>query len=171
MLDKHKTKIIILAVTGILFVLSAVYASYQLGMRKGSHSGELGLSSDPNAVMIDQDYLATLQGYNSITAEQGQFIHHAFTDLYFKADSLIQECPAWCDPANHYNMFVSMRLVGSDELLFTTGTIAPGQMLSSITLNHTLEPGLYQATMTYTPVDDRGNAYGSLTTDVVVHVE
>jgi len=171
MLKQHKTKNIILSVIVIFLILSAIYASYQLGVSKGSHSSGIKLSNDPSAVTIDQDYLTTLQGYNSYSSEQGQFIHHAFTDLYFKADSLIQECPAWCDPRNQYNMFVSMKLLGSNELLFTTGTIAPGQMLSSITLNQTLEHGLYQATMTYTPVDDRGNVYGSLTTNVVVHVE
>ena len=171
MFDKHKAKTIIVFVAGFFIVMSAIYASYELGMSKGNPSGELGFSSDPNAITIDQNYMIAHHGYNSTTAEQGQFIHHAFTDLYFKANSLIQECPAWCDPRNQYNMFVSMKLLGSDELLFTTGTIVPGQMLSSITLNQTLEHGLYQATMTYTPVDDRGNVYGSLTTNVVVHVE
>jgi len=124
---------------------------------------------DPNAVPIDEAYLAS-QHYNPSTAVQGSFFHHLFTDLYFTVGSTAQELPVWNDPENPYNLMVTLYLEDEEEPLVASGLIPPGQMLSSVTLAHALAAGEYTATLVNTPADDRGNVYGSLSAKVVIHV-
>ena len=124
---------------------------------------------DPNAVPIDEAYLAS-QHYNPSTAVQGSFIHHLFTDLYFTVGSTTQELPVWNDPENPYHLMVTLYLEDEEEPLIVSGLIPPGQMLSSVTLAHVLAEGDYIATLVDTPADDRGNVYGSLSAKVTIHV-
>ena len=124
---------------------------------------------DPNAVTIDEAYLAS-QHYNSSIAAQGNFIHHLFTDLHFIAGSATQELPVWNDPENPYNLMVTLYLEDEEEPLVASGLIPPGQMLSSVTLAHVLAEGDYIATLIDTPADDQGNVYGSLSAKVTIHI-
>ncbi len=124
---------------------------------------------DPNAVPIDEAYLAS-QHYNPSTAVQGNFIHHLFTDLYFTPGSTTQELPVWNDPENPYSLMVTLYLDGEEGPLVVSGFIPPGQMLSSVTFTHVLAAGDYSATLINTPADDQGNVYGSLSAKVVIHV-
>lgn len=164
MLDKTASRTLLM-LAGVLLLAAGVYAGFRLG-RSGGGSN---FATDPNAVKIDRDYLNTLQ-YNPSTAVQGNFIHHLFTDVYFTPDSIAQELPAWNDPENTYNLMIALNLSGEEAPLVTSGPIPPGQMLSSVTLSHVLTAGDYDATFVCTPIDDHGNACGSLSAKVVVHV-
>lgn len=156
---------ILLIIAGALLLAASVYAGFKLGRSSKSAN----LTTDPNAVEIDKDYLNTLQ-HNPSAANQGNFIHHLFTDVYFTPGSTTQELPTWNDPENSCNLMVALHLLGEEEPLAASGLIPPGQMLSSITLAHTLATGDYNATLVCTPVDDHGNVYGSLSAKVVIHV-
>ena len=165
MWKQYKAKLIILIIAGILLLAAGVYAGFKLGVSGRGSSQML----DPNAVMIDEAYLVSLH-YNPSTAVQGNFIHHLFTDLHFIAGLTTQELPVWNDPENPYNLMVTLYLEDEEEPLATSGLIPSGQMLSSITLAHVLVVGDYTATLVNTPVDDRGNVYGSLSAKVTIHV-
>ena len=165
MWKQYKGKLILLIAAGILLVAAGVYAGFKLGVSGRGSSSML----DPNAVTIDEAYLASQQ-YNPSTAVQGNFIHHLFTDLHFIAGSTTQELPVWNDPENPYNLMVMLYLEGEEEPLAASGLIPPGQMLSSVTLTHVLAAGDYTATLINTPADDQGNVYGSLSAKVTIHV-
>lgn len=165
MWKQYKNKLILLIIAGVLLLVSGVYAGFKLG------TTDRGLSSmlDPNAVPIDEAYLAS-QHYNPSTAVQGSFTHHLFTDLYFTVGSTTQELPVWNDPENPYSLMVTLYLDGDEEPLVTSALIPPGQMLSSVTLTHVLAAGDYTAMLINTPADDQGNVYGSLSAKVTIHV-
>ena len=165
MWQQHKKKLILLIIAGLLLLASGIYTGFKLGA-----SGR-GASSmpDPNAVPIDEAYLAS-QHYNPSTAVQGSFIHHLFTDLYFTVGSTMQELPVWNDPENPYHLMVTLYLDGEEEPLVASGLIPPGQMLSSVTLTHVLAAGDYTVMLVNMPADDQGNVYGSLSAKVVIHV-
>ena len=165
MWKRHKIKLILLIAAGILLLAAGVYAGFKLGATGRGPSSML----DPNAVTIDEAYLAS-QHYNPSTAVQGNFIYHLFTDLHFTACSTTQELPVWNDPENPYNLMVMLYLEGEKEPLAASGLIPPGQMLSSVTLSHMLIAGDYAATLINTPTDDQGNVYGSLSAKVTIHV-
>jgi len=165
MWQQYKKKLILLIIAGVLLLASGIYTGYKLGASGRGSSTML----DPNAVPIDEAYLAS-QHYNPSTAVQGSFFHHLFTDLYFTPDATIQELPAWNDPANTYNLMISLNLSGEVEPLSVSGLIPPGQMLSSITLAHGLAVSEYDAILVCTPIDDHGNTYGSLSAKAVIHV-
>lgn len=165
MWKQYKTKLILLIIAGTILLAAGVYAGFKLG-RSSNNSNFM---IDPNAVEIDKDYLAGLQ-YNPSTANQGNFIHHLFTDLYFTPDATTQELPAWNDPANTYNLMITLHLSGEAEPLAVSGLILPGQMLTSVILAHGLAAGDYDATLVSTPIDDQGNVYGSLNAQVIIHV-
>lgn len=161
----YKTKLILLIIAGTMLLVAGVYTGFKLGRS----SEGFNLTTDPNAVMIDEAYLASQQ-YNPSTAVQGNFIHHLFTDLYFTPSSTTQELPVWNDPENPYHLMVTLYLEDEEEPLIVSGLIPPGQMLSSVTLAHVLAEGDYIATLVDTPADDRGNVYGSLSAKVTIHV-
>ena len=165
MWQQHKKKLILLIITGVLLLASGIYTGFKLGASRRGASSML----DPNAVTIDEAYLAS-QHYNPSTAVQGSFTHHLFTDLYFTVGSTMQELPVWNDPENPYSLMVTLYLDGDEEPLVTSGLIPPGQMLSSVSLVHVLAEGEYTATLVDTPADDQGNVYGSLSAKVTIHV-
>ena len=165
MWKQYKGKLILLIAAGILLVAAGVYAGFKLGATDRGPSSML----DPNAVTIDEAYLA-FQHYNPSTAVQGSFIHHLFSDLHFTAGLTTQELPVWNDPENPYHLMVTLSLADEEEPLIVSGLIPPGQMLSSVTLAHVLAEGDYIATLVDTPADDRGNVYGSLSAKVTIHV-
>ena len=112
MWKQYKRKLILLIIAGTMLLAAGVYAGFKLG-RSGNNSN---LAIDPNAVPIDEAYLAS-QHYNPSTAVQGSFIHHLFTDLYFTVGSTTQELPVWNDLENPYNLMVTLYLEDEEEPL------------------------------------------------------
>ena len=149
----------------MLLLEAGVYA----GFRLGRSSDGSNLAIDPNALTVDKDYQNTLQ-CNPSTANQGNFIYHLFTDVYFICDAVTQDLPAWNDAGNTYNLMIMLTLSEEEEPLVVSCIILPGQMLSSVNLAHELATGDYNPMFVCTLVDDYGNAYGSLSANVIIHV-
>lgn len=51
----------------------------------------------------------------------------------------------------YYDMSFTLKLVDSDEVIFTTGSIAPGYKCSCVTLSRELDPGEYEAILFVQP--------------------
>lgn len=194
--QSHRKLFILLIIAIIIMLLSLAYYLGTQATRSmsGDGSGSVTGSNDHNAVTIDQDYLNSLNIGGSTDQDQGQdyFIHHCFLNLYFQAGQLEQEMPVWNDPGNTESMVVKLYIVTGDEsddqatgqgaeptadqaasdgeLLFTSGTIPPGMMLSSIKLTSTLRAGDYKATVVSTPMDANGTPGNSVRSMVDLHV-
>ena len=56
-------------------------------------------------------------------------------------------------PGNHYDMQVTLTLDADGSTLYTSGPLAPGTWIESITLEQTLSPGIHKATALFEALD------------------
>lgn len=195
MLKKHKNQVVLLAIACIFLLGAGVYAGIKIGQRQSlagqEKAGQIAtdngrvVDADPNAVNIDNNYLDSLNQGEGILDEHTQtsaqsMKYHLFTDVWFTAEKTEQELPIWNDPSNEQSMRVQIWLqedfsTKQDEqtatALITTGSIAPGQMLSEVKLSSPLEAGTYPAVFVYTPVDRVGTKYSSFEVRTLIHVQ
>ena len=73
--------------------------------------------------------------------------------------------------ANHYIQKVTLTLDGTNEVMYESGGIKPGQYIQFITLSRDLEPGTYDMTATFTAyTQEERQIVGSAATKVEVIV-
>lgn len=75
--------------------------------------------------------------------------------------------------SSYYDLSFTLKLAETDELIFTTGKIAPGYKCSKVTLEKELEPGEYEAIMMVQPYlqDEKQTPTNNAELEILIIVE
>lgn len=74
-------------------------------------------------------------------------------------------------PGNRYNMRVVIVEDGSGQVLYESGVLAPDQFIEDIVLAHDLDAGTYNATATFTALDQAsGEERGQVNAKIAINV-
>ena len=75
--------------------------------------------------------------------------------------------------SGYYDLSFTLMLAGTDEVIFTTGKIAPGYKCSKVTLEKELEPGKYEAIMMVQPYlqDEKQTPTNNAELEIMIIVE
>ncbi len=151
--DKRQNKSLLMALVAVIILLLVLVAYLLLGGRGNSPApsaatdaptATVKLEIDPNAgaqitpTPAPQEPGVAIPGWGSMTIPSG------VTEVSTSMQNPIAN-EGW------YYLTFELRLKDTDEVIFTTGLIPPGQYCNQVTLTRALEPGQYAAVIHVQP--------------------
>lgn len=140
---------------GLAVAAAVVVVAVVLGVRSFSQQEEGGFFLDPNA----QEGQAPYKTEEEIQAELDRIVEEGMFNI--SISSVIEfadgtsEGIAYIEnvPGNRHHMQVTITLDDTGEEVYESAGIAPGNYVETITLSRDLDPGTYDATATFTAID------------------
>ena len=136
------------AVIGVL-----VYFLLFRGNTAGQEEKKGGLAYESNVIIDDEDALQDAVDALYEQAKEGQMVLEMQTVASSK-DGTNFTCSLGNAKENRYDMFMVLYLDETQEEIYRSGLIPLGGKIVEFSINKTLEPGTYEATLVYNQVED-----------------